>query len=42
LDGIVEELDSLFNVFSSLEGNVESKAFGDKKAKEIPVCSSVA
>jgi hypothetical protein len=41
LDGI-EVLDSLFKVFSSFEGDVEGKAFGDKKAKEIPVCSSIA
>jgi hypothetical protein len=42
LDGIGEELDRLFNVFSSFEGDVEGKAFCDKKAKEIPVCASIA
>jgi hypothetical protein len=41
LDGIVEELDSLFNVFSSFEGDVEGKMFGDKKAKEFPVCAPI-
>jgi hypothetical protein len=42
LNGIGEELDSLFNVLSSSEGDIKGKVFGDMKAKEIPVCASIA
>jgi hypothetical protein len=42
LEGIVEELDSLFNVFSSFKGDAEGLVFGDTMAKEIPVCASIA
>jgi hypothetical protein len=41
LDGIVEELDRLFNIFSSFKGD-EGYMFGDKMAIKIPFGASIA